>query len=208
MTVLDCMYEYAQMGGTVFGRSGHLRKAVMFLTPGTKHRTADAEKAYRDVARRRGEYVERNTVSGPLNYPSEKFLCQTFVTTLLSSQKGVQARPYVLRSYEFPTNIEGDQRMLLSPVRKRTIYAEEPSACEELKSPEPKRRREVEQPHNLEIHRVARAATAASKYFEPERVTNANEEIMTFEDGGLSTSNPTLVGMREIRQKHGRVRKI
>lgn len=94
--------------------------------------------------------------------------------------------------------------MLLSPVRKRTIYAEEPAASEELKPIMPKRKREVEQPHNLEIHRVARAATAASKFFDPERVRNAKEEEMTFEDGGLSTSNPTLVGMREIKQKHGR----
>lgn len=79
MTVLDCIYEYSQMGGSVFGRTGHLRKALMLFTPGTKHRTADAERAYRDVTKRRGESVDRHEVSGPLNFPSEKFLCQTYV---------------------------------------------------------------------------------------------------------------------------------
>lgn len=59
-----------------------------------------------------------------------------------------------------------------------------------------------ESAHDLSIVQVARAATAATTYHKPQRVRNARDEEMIFEDAGLVMNNPTQVGIREVDRKH------
>lgn len=58
---------------------------------------------------------------------------------------------------------------------------------------------------NLEIWQVARAATAATFYFEPLKIQiEQSEGFFEFRDGGFDESqNPTLAGKRELKALHG-----
>lgn len=77
MSVLDGLYEYAHLGKDVFGNPGSFAKARILLTKGTKHSTADAEKAFKDVAKSRTEWIGKND---PLpRFPSSKHMCHTYV---------------------------------------------------------------------------------------------------------------------------------
>ncbi|RWA11756.1 hypothetical protein EKO27_g3351 [Xylaria grammica] len=55
----------------------------------------------------------------------------------------------------------------------------------------------------LAVRVVARATTAAPTYFKPEEIRVPGEQVWRFKDGGMRANNPTLEGVREVRQRHG-----
>jgi hypothetical protein len=81
MTVLDCIKEYENLGGKIFGKPRFLTELHFpFITTRAKYDATKLKVIFEDVTRKRDQLtkeVHRNT-----KFPSERDLCRTLVFTL------------------------------------------------------------------------------------------------------------------------------
>jgi hypothetical protein len=77
MSVADCMYEYENLGGRVFGRPNLLHTQRLLVTNIPKYNAKELERVFRDVTERRAE--GRDGVEGIITFHVREWenLCKT-----------------------------------------------------------------------------------------------------------------------------------
>lgn len=73
MTVSDCILEYDNLTLQMFGKPRLLTRLAVFGVE--KYNTNNVEKAFREVVRRRCDFVDRQKDS--IYFPSRRKLCQS-----------------------------------------------------------------------------------------------------------------------------------
>lgn len=76
MTVLDCIYEYKNLGEKVFGNPRFFSTLRFGLGDRTKYKASRLADLFKDVTARRSEYL-KDTDPSVAFLPSRRGLCQT-----------------------------------------------------------------------------------------------------------------------------------
>ncbi|KAJ8114816.1 hypothetical protein OPT61_g3396 [Boeremia exigua] len=182
MTVKDCLQEYERMSHTIFGNPRWVSQRNIFIVPWPKYSAKAMEQAFKEVTERRGErpQTERD-VSPPSTFKTRHGTCSMFATTLRRKEsKEVDTQTfYLLRSY-----IHKERKHIPRRPWKINFTSE----------------------GDMEIWRIARAATAAPFYFRELKVKSDSNEKIYYSDGGFGhTNNPTQEGIRELETLHRRL---
>ncbi|KAK4944682.1 hypothetical protein LTR10_015852 [Elasticomyces elasticus] len=100
MTVPDCLAEYKNLGGEVFGKPRTFTQLNIPFIKRSKYSSKTLRAVFEDVARRRGEKTESDL--GRPTFASGNGMCKCFVTSLMSDlRKGSPSASelFIIRSY-------------------------------------------------------------------------------------------------------------
>ncbi|KAL8861451.1 MAG: hypothetical protein Q9178_002325 [Gyalolechia marmorata] len=137
------------------------------------------EDVIKSVTRRHSEKSEVDI----LQFPSDEDLCRTMVIAYAEYDK--TEAPYLFRTYYTPGPAPDPNRTKLRQPTTR--------------NPGP--------PSQLSIWQIARATSAAPKYFSPIKIERSmsddHQRDVRFKDGGFGCNNPSQEAYRDIVHKHG-----
>ncbi|KAJ8110963.1 hypothetical protein OPT61_g6330 [Boeremia exigua] len=178
MTVADCLEEYETMGQKIFGKPRWLSQRYIGVINRPKYDARAMEDAFKDVTKR------RDTISDPRDFDvhakikTEEGTCSMFATTMRRVENpGMPSSelPHILRSYPHNKTYKTKTNLNFDVGQGNT---------------------------EMEVWRVARAATAAPMYFEEVRFTTPDRTVI-YSDGGFSRhNNPTRRGIEELEILH------
>ena len=120
-----------------------------------------------------------------------------------SESDSLSEKPYLIRSYDYEPSYTPDQSRKNTPRSTRvgtggSRFTTNGGAHNSKKS-QPLREINRGRAQDFEIWEVARAATAATTYFEPLEIQSENGGMMIFTDGGFDlNNNPTMEAKAEI----------
>jgi hypothetical protein len=77
MTVPDCLLEYENLGGEIFGKPRFFTQLRFGIIDRTKYNGARLNKVFEGVTARRSEHVHET--DGAITFPSKRGLCRTLV---------------------------------------------------------------------------------------------------------------------------------
>ena len=78
MTVPDCLWEYRNLGGEIFGKPRFFTQLRFALVNRTKYDGARLKKVFEDVTARRSERLPET--DSRITFPSKRGLCKTLVS--------------------------------------------------------------------------------------------------------------------------------
>ncbi|KAH6633378.1 acyl transferase/acyl hydrolase/lysophospholipase [Boeremia exigua] len=182
MTVQDCLQEYEKMSHSIFGNPRWISQRNVFIVPWPKYSAKAMERAFKEVTDRRGERLDLERDASPLpTFKTKPGVCSMFATTFRRTKsKEVNVKTlYLLRSYIHP------EKKNLRRKPWRINFTSE---------------------GDMEIWKIARAATAAPFYFSELKIKSDSKGKVYYSDGGFGqTNNPTLEGIRELETLHRRL---
>ena len=194
MTVDECIQEYKTLGGEVFG---HPRPPVINrLRPKFDERRL--ERIIKDVCKRRGEVPAWEDLSYNLKHHTyDDDMCRWSVKYFVLHHLLADGLYYSM------VLAVSDQENADSPYHFRT-YRTPPAR----KGPNPvatvvQNTRGYGDPSQLAIWKVARATSAAPKYFAPIEIESGDGIKHRFVDGGFGCNNPTREIYDDVVHKHG-----
>ena len=82
MTVLDCLQEYENLGGKIFGKPRFFTAVHFGVISRTKYKGSTLKKIFEDVTSRRSELLHRT--DDRITFPSKRGLCRTLVSLSFS----------------------------------------------------------------------------------------------------------------------------
>ncbi|KAH6970848.1 acyl transferase/acyl hydrolase/lysophospholipase [Ilyonectria sp. MPI-CAGE-AT-0026] len=179
MTVDEALDQYAEFGNKVFGKPRWFHERSLLWYPRAKfscRKTRDAFKSvvYRSIVSQRDniqDYEASAAASAePFKYREDR--TRTMVMSFCIDREAGISCPYMWRSYDHQFDPETRDSNQWNPLNPDSAHTEK-------------------------IWQVARATSAAPRYFECIKIGKKK-----FLDGGLSANNPSLAALREIKSQH------
>lgn len=186
MTVDDCLKEYKIMGDKIFGNPRPMSKGAV-LWHKYDHRALRS--AVEEITRK---YSETSKFS--VNYPLHEDVCKWYDTANQFDRTiaDVWFRSIVLAIADF-TGAD-------APWLFRTYGTSEPPPHP---NGGPADRTNYGEAANIPIWQVARATSAAPRYFPPIKIQRGNEPgFLRFKDGGFGFNNPSHEVYKDVVNKH------
>ncbi|KAK3369947.1 acyl transferase/acyl hydrolase/lysophospholipase [Podospora didyma] len=168
MPVEDCLVEYENLAGSIFGNPRLFHQAGKFgaIRKKNKFSTTNLEEAVKDVIRRRGEVA--NVQDEAMLISTPKGLCRAIIVVNRDSTEDNNMRwdtPWIFRSYD---NFYKSNKPLHHGRSQRVA----PQDFDDVNAP-----RNAGQGTRFAAWKVARAATAAPLYFKPLEIALDDGEI-------------------------------
>ncbi|KAF5010853.1 hypothetical protein FDECE_3026 [Fusarium decemcellulare] len=180
MSVDDALDEYTEFGNAVFGKPRWFHERSGFWYPRAKfscRKTGEAFKmvVYRSLQRERGCLGVHEVENEQFKYREDRTRTSSMTVSWAIRKHSGVSKQYVWRSYDNNFTPRSNDSNGWNPSNAGPA-------------------------HTTAIWEVARATTAAPRYFESIKIGDRK-----FLDGGMVANNPSLLALREINELHNLV---
>ncbi|EXM15503.1 hypothetical protein FoTM2_016595 [Fusarium oxysporum f. sp. vasinfectum] len=177
MSVDQALDTYKAFGNAVFGKPRWFHERSFLWYPRAKFSCRKTRAAFQEVVyqtlRRERDCFPSEAETEPLKYREDR--TRTIAISWAINKEGGVSKEFVWRSYDNDFSPKAHDSNLWNPSNAGPA-------------------------HTTAIWEVARATTAAPRYFESIKIRGRK-----FLDGGMVANNPALIAIREIHNLHGLV---